>query len=84
MILKGNIKVLGYKSKKFTAKNGQEIDFIEMTFCDDVHAELLNQAFNKRMEAKLEQIRREAYNQGWKDKSAHRKKETWFSKWWKN
>jgi len=49
---------------------------------DDVYAELLKDQFNKHMEKKLESIRREAYDNGWRDAKGHKKRSDWFSRWW--
>lgn len=49
---------------------------------DEVHAELLTRQFDKHMRDKLESIRREAYEQGWKDAKGKKAKENWFSTLW--
>lgn len=46
-------------------------------------AQLLRNALELNLSRKLEEIRKEAYEQGWKDAKAKRKKQTWFSGWWK-
>ena len=42
-------------------------------------AELLYRQLNKTLREKLESIRREEYEKGWKDAKAKRAKQTWFS-----
>ena len=47
-------------------------------------AYLLRENINDRMRARLSAIRKEAYEQGWKDaKSKKGAKTAWFSQWWK-
>lgn len=47
------------------------------------YAILLKDRLEKDMSNKLEAIRREAYNEGWKDaKSKKVAKKTWFKSWW--
>lgn len=45
-------------------------------------AELLTRQLNDQLQKKLEAIRKEAYEQGWKDAKAKSAKKTWFSRWW--
>lgn len=50
---------------------------------DPCYAELLKDQFSKEMERRLEKIRRESYELGWKEaKSKKCAKRTWFSYWW--
>lgn len=50
---------------------------------DDAYAILLRARIEKDLSDKLEAIRREAYNEGWKDaKSKKVAKRTWFKSWW--
>jgi hypothetical protein len=49
----------------------------------EYQAQLLKDALNKNLQNNLERIRREAYNQGWKDAKAKTRKQTWFSWSWK-
>jgi len=49
----------------------------------DYFAHLMRDSYINHMNRKLEKIRREAYNQGWKDaKSKKVAKNTFFSNWW--
>lgn len=43
---------------------------------------LLSENLKNKMVRDIERMRRDAYNQGWKDAKAKAKKETWFSGWW--
>lgn len=43
---------------------------------------LMRDQYERYMQSQLEKIRREAYNQGWKDAKAKSKKATWFKPWW--
>ncbi len=43
------------------------------------HAELVVRYLKNRLKECVKQIRRDAYEQGWKDARAKRVKETWFS-----
>lgn len=45
-------------------------------------AELLKKQLDSHLSSNLERIRREAYNEGWKDAKAKVKKKTWFAGWW--
>jgi len=47
-------------------------------------ARLLRANIHQRQMSILTQIRREAYEQGWKDAKAHRTKKSWFSGMWKS
>lgn len=49
---------------------------------EDYLAGLMRDQYEKHMNSVLEQERRKAYDQGWKDAKAKRKRETWFSGWW--
>jgi hypothetical protein len=58
---------------------------LDLNCSNDLHAELLRRAFDAKLEKELQRIRRNAYNQGWKDaKSKKVPKATWFSKWWED
>mgnify|MGYP003461261404 FL=1 len=47
-----------------------------------IDAFLLKKHLEQQFELRVEAIRREAYNQGWKDKASHKKtKRTWFPSW---
>lgn len=55
--------------------------FIECS--DEPYAILLKERLEADMERKIESIRRESYEQGWKDaKSKKVAKKTWFNPWW--
>jgi hypothetical protein len=54
-----------------------------LTCSDEPYAILLRQNLADKMYAELTRIRQEAYNQGWKDKSGHKPKKTWFTGRWK-
>jgi hypothetical protein len=56
---------------------------LKISSTHDYQAELLKRQFQKKLSDELEAIRREAYNQGWKDAKAKTKKQTWFTGWWK-
>ena len=43
------------------------------------HAQTTYAILKDAIEKKIEEARREAYEQGWKDKSAKKSKKTWFS-----
>jgi len=50
---------------------------------DKQYAMLLREHIEQKLSRKLEQIRRESYEQGWKDaKSKKVAKKTWFKSWW--
>jgi hypothetical protein len=49
---------------------------------DEVYAQLLAAQMNKQLGNKLELIRREAYDQGFKDAKAKRAKREWFLRVW--
>lgn len=56
---------------------------LEITQAFEYQAELLRRQLHNHLSSKLEAIRQEAYNQGWKDaKSKKVPKRTWFSGWW--
>jgi len=48
----------------------------------ELYAALLRQELHSHLNNTLERIRKQAYEQGWKDAKARTKKETWFSGWW--
>ncbi len=51
--------------------------------CDsEVYAGLLADAMQRQTKETLKAIRREAYNEGWRDAKAKRKKATWFGGCW--
>lgn len=50
---------------------------------DEPYAILLKQNMENKMYEELTRIRREAYEQGWKDKSRKQKKQTWWTGRWK-
>jgi len=43
---------------------------------------LMRDQYERHMQEVLANIRKEAYNQGWKDAKAKTKKATWFRPWW--
>lgn len=49
---------------------------------DDVYAELLQRQFQNKMEEKLTAIRKEAYEDGYKDGRGKKAKKSWFKCWW--
>lgn len=49
---------------------------------DEQYALLLRDHLAEKMANKLEQIRREAYEQGWYDKRKRKPKQTWFKGFW--
>lgn len=56
---------------------GQSFCFTDNCVCN---AELSLQSLKRKIESTLKEIREEAYNNGWKDKSDKKHaKETWFS-----
>jgi hypothetical protein len=48
---------------------------------DEMWGELLQENLQNGLRLKLEDIRRKAYESGWKDARGKRKRETWFSGW---
>lgn len=48
---------------------------------DEAYAQMLAYHVNKSLKEKMQEIRQQSYEQGWKDAKAKRKKETWFSGW---
>lgn len=48
----------------------------------EAYAGFLSAAMNEQMREALRNIRKEAYEQGWKDAKAKRTKENWFGGWW--
>lgn len=50
---------------------------------DEPYAILLTQNLNDHLRSELTRIRREAYEQGWKDKSRKQRKETWWKGTWR-
>lgn len=80
-IFKDAIKVKG----KFITSigNGWSWAFTISTCQDEPYAIMLSERMQKDLSNKLESIRREAYNEGWKDaKSKKVAKRTWFKSWW--
>ena len=61
--------------------NGKTMD-VHWDCGSDWYAQLLTQRLRDLLFEKLRQIRAEAYQQGWKDKSAHKTKQDWFSGQW--
>lgn len=49
---------------------------------DEQYAMLLRDHVQEKMARKLEEIRREAYEQGWSDKRKRKPKQTWFKGFW--
>lgn len=50
---------------------------------EDYLAELMRQDYQNHLEKRIEEIRRDEYNQGWRDaKSKKIAKRTWFKSWW--
>jgi len=45
----------------------------------ELYAQLLTQQLNRHLDDRVQAIRKEEYEKGWKDAKAHRTKETWFS-----
>jgi hypothetical protein len=45
---------------------------------------LLRDKLHDELNKKLTEMRREAYESGWRDAKAKSAKKTWFSGWWKN
>lgn len=48
----------------------------------DYLASLMRDQHQKHMNSVLEEVRRQSYNQGWKDAKSKSKKVTWFKGWW--
>lgn len=48
---------------------------------NDWYASLLADKMKLALQEGIKAIRQEAYNAGWKDRGAKRKKETWFTSW---
>lgn len=48
---------------------------------DEIYADLLVKNFQEHLSNRLQGIRRSAYEEGWKDAKAKKKKETWFAGW---
>lgn len=48
----------------------------------EAYAGLLSKRMDARMRDHLEDIRRDAYNDGWKDAKSKRVKQTGFGNWW--
>lgn len=57
---------------------GWSFTFTE-SFGSEPYAILLTQNFKDKLHSTIENIRREAYNQGWEDKQKRKPKQTWFS-----
>jgi hypothetical protein len=49
---------------------------------DQLYASLLAAELRKQLEHKLEGIRKEEYDRGYKDGRAKRGKSSWFKSWW--
>jgi len=60
-------------------------NYFERTINQDYEyqAELLTRQLNKHLNDELSRVRRDAYNEGWKDAKAKRAKRTQFTGWWK-
>ena len=66
-----------------TRIEGEWIFTTQFNCKSDAYAILLAQRMSDDMQNKLESIRREYYNLGWKEaKSKKSPKRTWFSGWW--
>lgn len=73
----------GTKVRIEISSNALSKSFLFYHECGQDHfASLMDDSYQERMSQSLERIRREAYNQGWKDAKAKVKKESWFSGWW--
>lgn len=53
------------------------------TTSDEAYAKLLTHNMRENMHASIADIRRAAYESGWKDAKAKNKKKEWFSRMWK-
>jgi hypothetical protein len=63
--------------------NGWMWEFTIETCQDEPYAILLAERMQKDLSKKLEAIRRETYNEGWKDAKAKKSgKKDWFKSWW--
>ena len=62
---------------------GEEYFRLEIHQAYEYQAELLLRQLDKNLSSQLERIRKEAYEQGFKDAKAKRAKQTWFSGRWK-
>lgn len=51
-------------------------------FHDEPGAQLVMNAIEDNLEKRLKKIRSDAYEEGWKDAKAKRKRADWFSGWW--
>lgn len=63
------------------AANGWIYYFTYATAGGNDHAFMLKESLSKKLCDTLQGIREEAYEQGWADAKAKRKKCTWFSRW---
>lgn len=52
------------------------------TCSDEVYACLLVRNWEKKLRSSLQEIRRRAYDEGWKDSKAKTAKQTWFAGGW--
>lgn len=80
-IFKDGNKVKG----KFTTSigNGWYWTFTIATCEDDPYAIMLTERMQKDLAKKLEQIRKESYEEGWRDAKAKKSgKRDWFKSWW--
>lgn len=50
---------------------------------NETFAELLTLRLRSRFDERVESVRKEEYDRGWKHKSGHKIKERWFSSWFK-
>jgi hypothetical protein len=73
----------GYKLKLIVETNKNYVLHLYWDCGKELHAELLRDHLHETLNGRLEVIRREAYEKGWKDAKAKRRKEDWFSRWWK-
>lgn len=63
---------------KLDTKVGYEVLF-RRSSDHELDAILLKMRLEKLFNDRIQQIKREAYEAGWKDKSGHKAKRTWFS-----
>ena len=73
---KGNIVIAQIEANVGIEKH---VFNFSVTLSDEVYACLLRQNFTEFLMMKVKSAREEAYNRGWNDKTARRRKETWFS-----
>lgn len=60
----------------------ENVYLLRWNTADACYANLLGDHLRSKLNNKLRAIREEAYEQGWKDAKAKRKKKDWFSGWW--